>query len=242
MDALNAVARRHNLVVIEDAGVALGARYKGRPVGSLGSPTCFSFHGRKVITTGEGGMITTDDEAFAEKARLIRSHGASVSDFVRHQSGGTVLQTYEEMGYNYRMTDVQAAIGLAQMAKLPSIVARKQELAARYDALLAELPEITPPFVPTNTEHSYQAYVVRLTRACQVDRRELLCRMAARNVSCRHTLTCHTEPYFRDLCGPVRLPVTEEVVETTIALPLYAAMTEDDQDYVLDALRESLAM
>jgi perosamine synthetase len=240
MDPINKLARKHGLVVIEDAGVALGSVYQGKRVGSLGAPTCFSFHGRKIITMGEGGMLTTSDDAFAERARIVRSHGASVSDLVRHQAKGKVLQTYEELGYNFRMTDIQAAIGLEQMKKLPHIVEQRRRLARRYDKRLMEIPEVEPPHVPSYAEHSYQSYIIRLTPQCRLSRDELLHELASRGVSCRHTLSCHSEPYFRQICGEVHLPITDEIVRTAVCLPLFPTMTEEEQDYVVESLQEVL--
>jgi dTDP-4-amino-4,6-dideoxygalactose transaminase len=228
--------------VIEDAGVALGGVYKKKRVGSLGAPTCFSFHGRKIITTGEGGMVTTNDDVFADRARVIRSHGASVSDFVRHQAKGKLLQTYDNLGYNFRMTDIQAAIGLEQMKKLPFIVDQRQRLARRYNEQFVAMPEVAPPFVPAYAEHSYQSYVIRLTPQCRLSRDALLHALASLGVSARHTLSCHNEPYFRQLCGEVQLPITDEIVCRTICLPLYPTMTDEEQDYVVKSLRYVLTL
>lgn len=241
MEAIQAIAKKHGLAVVEDAGVALGSAYKGKRVGNLGSPSCFSFHGRKVVTTGEGGMITTNDPEFAARAALVRSHGASVSDFARHQAKGTLLQHYDELGYNLRMTDLQAAVGLVQMRRLPEIVRRRQALARRYNTLLAELPELEPPYVPPHCESNYQGYIVKLTPRCKLSRDEILKATGARGVSCRHNLTCHDQPYYQKLCGPTPLPVTEEITRRSLCLPLFPLMTEAEQDYVIAVLKEVLA-
>jgi dTDP-4-amino-4,6-dideoxygalactose transaminase len=187
-------------------------------------------------------MLTTNDEAFAERARVVRSHGASVSDLIRHQAKGKLIQTYEELGYNFRMTDIQAAIGLEQMKKLPHILEQRQRLAHRYDDLLAGMPELDAPYVPADAEHSYQSYIIRLTPQCRLSRDELLEELISRGVSCRHTLTCHNEPYFRQFCGEVDLPITDEIVRTTVCLPLYPTMTDEEQDYVVDALQSVLGL
>lgn len=237
IDPLREIARRHNLVIVEDAATALGGRYKGRPIGSLGAPTCFSFHPRKVITTGEGGMITTDDADLAERARIFRSHGASVSDLERHKARGVIYAAYPEAGYNYRMTDVQAAMGVEQMKKLPWILERKREIAHFYDAEIARIPGVEPPYVPDYAEHSYQSYLIRLPAS--VDRDALLKEMAARGISCRHGIApLHLEPYYRRLYGEIHLPVTEEVSRRTLFLPIYPQMTQEEAQYVVDNLRE----
>jgi perosamine synthetase len=148
-DALGAIAGKHGLKVVEDAATSLGATYRGKRLGALGSPTAFSFHPRKMITTGDGGMITTDDEELAERARPLRSAGASSSDLVRHQAKGVLVQQYFDYGYNYRMTDMQAAIGLVQMKKLPRMIEQRRAQALAYDAAFASMEEIEPPYVPT---------------------------------------------------------------------------------------------
>lgn len=242
MDPIREIAQKHNLVLVEDAATSLGAEYKGRQVGSLGAPTCFSFHPRKVITCGEGGMITTDDEAFAERARIVRSHGASVSDLVRHKARGIIYASYPEVGYNYRMTDIQASLGIEQMKKLPRILERRREIARFYDEKLAEMDEAESPYVPDYAIHSYQSYLIRLRSGCKIDRDDLLHRMSERGISCRHGIApLHLEPYYRELYGDMHLPVTEEVSRTTMFLPIYPAMTEAELQYIMDTLKDLLA-
>ena len=237
IDALQEIAQKHGLAIVEDAATALGGKYKGRMIGALGAPTCFSFHPRKVITTGEGGMITTDDADLAERARILRSHGASVSDLERHKARGVIYAAYPEAGYNYRMTDVQAAIGIEQMKKLPWILERKREIARFYDAELSRIPGIEVPYVPDYAGHSYQSYLIYLPAS--LDRDALLREMAARGISCRHGIApLHLEPYYRRLYGEIHLPVTEEVSRRTLFLPIYPQMTPEELHYVVDNLRE----
>jgi perosamine synthetase len=242
MDPIREVARRHGLAIVEDAATALGGEYRGKRVGGLGSPTAFSFHPRKIITTGEGGMLTTDDEALAERARTVRSHGASVSDLERHKARGTIYATYPEVGYNYRLTDIQAAVGVEQMKKLPWILARKQEIGRWYDERLVALEEIEAPFVPDYAVHSYQSYLITLKPRYKSDRDALLRQMAARGISCRHGIApMHWEPYYRQLYPGLSLPITEAVSRTTMFLPIYPSMTETELQYIVDTLKELLA-
>jgi perosamine synthetase len=244
MEPILEVAHRHGLAVVEDAATALGGEYKGKRIGGLGSPTAFSFHPRKIITTGEGGMITTDDEALAERARIVRSHGASVSDLERHKARGAIYAAYPEVGYNYRMTDIQAAVGVEQMKKLPWILARKQEIGRWYDEHLAAVEEVKVPFVPDYAVHSYQSYLITLKPhlSDRIDRDALLRQMAARGISCRHGIApMHWEPYYRQLYGALYLPITEEVSRTTMFLPIYPSMTETELKYVVDNLKDLLA-
>jgi perosamine synthetase len=242
MDPIQELARRHGLVIVEDGATALGGEYKGKRIGGLGSPTAFSFHPRKIITTGEGGMLTTNDEALAERARIVRSHGASVSDLERHKARGTIYAAYSEVGYNYRLTDIQAAVGVEQMRKLPWILARKQEIGRWYDEHLGELDEVEAPFVPDYAIHSYQSYLITLKPRYNIDRDALLRQMAARGISCRHGIApMHWEPYYRQIYPGLRLPVTEEVSRTTMFLPIYPSMSETELQYIMDQLKELLA-
>lgn len=237
LDPILAIAARHDLHVIEDAAPALGAIYRGRRVGSISPLTCFSFHPRKSITTGEGGMITTDDDALAARARVLRSHGASVSDLARHHASTVILEEYDELGYNYRMTDVQAAVGLEQLKKADWILGRRRDLGERYTRLLADIPGVTPPYSPAEASHTYQSYAVRLDPSVWSPRDVVMERMLAQGIATRRgVMAIHLEPYYRRRCGHIHLPVTEEATRQTMLLPLFATMTEGEQDMVVEAL------
>jgi dTDP-4-amino-4,6-dideoxygalactose transaminase len=241
MDTLIAIARQHNLKIIEDAATSLGATYKGKRLGSLGSPTVFSFHPRKMITTGEGGMIVTDDEELAEKARQLRSAGASISDLVRHKARGVLVQQYFDYGYNYRMTDLQAAIGLVQMKKLPTMIEQRRTQAKVYDAAFAPMDEIEPPYVPEYATHAYTSYLIRLRPSAPLARDELLKEMAKRGVSCRAGIQpLHLEPFYRERFKGWHLPHTEEAARTTMFLPIFPGMTEAEQQRVITTLQHTL--
>src|SRR5207247_10064388 len=174
IDAINAIAKKHGLDVVEDAAPAIGEDYKGRKVGSNAHQTVFSFHPRKVITTGEGGMITTDDDALADRARTLRAHGMSVSDLERHRSDRVIIEEYNELGFNYRMTDIQASIGLVQLRRLDELLRVRRERAKRYNDELSEIRGIEVPFVPPYAEHTYQSYCLRLTNDCRQGREALM--------------------------------------------------------------------
>ncbi len=162
VDRFKPLAARRGLLLLDDAATALGARYKGIPVGGHGVPTCYSFHPRKMITTGEGGMMVTDSETWAERARILRSTGASVSDLKRHQAKGAIFQQYFEYGYNYRMTDMQAAMGIVQLGKLRAMVEQRTAQARLYGELLQGVEEIAPPFVTVYSQPSFSSYCVRV--------------------------------------------------------------------------------
>jgi len=243
-DGLRAVADEHGLLLVDDAATALGARYRGRELGGIAPATCFSFHPRKMITTGEGGMLLTDNEDWADRARVLRSAGASISDLKRHEAKGALLQQYFDAGYNYRMTDVQAAIGLVQLGKLDEMLRLRREQAARYDALIAEhlAGVIEPPFTPEYAQPAYSSYCVRVCPDAPLGAAEIVRRMADRNVSCRHGIQpLHREPYFAGAMSDLDLPRTEEAARDTMFLPIFPGLTEDEQEQVVSALRHSLS-
>lgn len=243
LDPILEIAARHNLRVIEDAAPAIGATYRGHRVGSISPATCFSFHPRKSITCGEGGMFTTDDDDLAARARVLRSHGASISDLVRHQASTVTLEEYDELGYNYRMTDIQAAVGIEQLKKLDWILQRRRALGDRYARLLADLPGITPPYAPAGAPHTYQSYAVRLDPAVWPPRDEVMQYMLERGIATRRgVMAIHLEPYYQRRVGHVSLPVTEKATRQTMLLPLYATMSDEDQDAVVEALVASRAV
>jgi perosamine synthetase len=243
MDAIENFCQAHRLRLIEDAACALGAGYRDRKVGSRGKLVTFSFHPRKSITTGEGGVLVTDDDGLAARARLLRSHGASVTDVERHKAKGAIFESYTELGYNYRLSDVQAAIGLVQMKKLDFILQRRRELARRYDEKLKALGWIEPPFVPSWAVHSYQTYAALLRADAPLERDSLILRLAEKGVSSRRGIPpIHLEPYMAQrLSDPLSLPVTEDVSKRTLILPLYPQMTDQEQDQVVDAVKSAAA-
>jgi dTDP-4-amino-4,6-dideoxygalactose transaminase len=242
IDAFASLCDKHRLVLIEDAATALGATYRGRPLGGLGNPTCFSFHPRKMITTGEGGMIITEDEDMAARARVLRSHGASISDLARHEARGALIQQHFEAGLNYRMTDMQAAVGLVQLRRLPEIIAIRAHQAKRYNDEIEDMGELSTPHVPPHASHAFSSYCVRVSPDSPVDARTLVQRMADRGISCRHGIQpLHREQYFIDAGIDIHLPQTEAAARETLFLPIYPGMTEAQQDRVIESLRLSLA-
>jgi dTDP-4-amino-4,6-dideoxygalactose transaminase len=241
LDPILEIARQHGLCVVEDAAPALGATYKGRPIGSISPATCFSFHPRKSITTGEGGIITTNDKALADRARVIRSHGASVSDLARHHASTVTIEAYEELGYNYRMTDIQAAMGIEQLKKFDDILARRQVLAERYNALLADIPGVSAPYSPPEAPHTYQSYCVRLDPTQTAPREQIMTRMLELGIATRRgVMAIHEEPYYVQRFGKVSLPVTEAATRETLLLPLFASMSAEQQDRVIAGLRTAV--
>lgn len=241
IDAINDIAKRRGLDVIEDAAPAIGEGYKGRKVGSNAHATVFSFHPRKVITTGEGGMITTNDDAFADRARKLRAHGMSVSDLERHRSDRVIIEEYAELGFNYRMTDIQASIGLIQLGKLDELLRVRRAKADRYNRELADVKGIETPYTPPYAENTYQSYCLKLTKDCRLDREDLMTNLLHRGIATRRgVMASHLEKTYTDRNGRVSLPVTEELTRTTMLIPLFADMTEEQQSWVIESLREEL--
>jgi dTDP-4-amino-4,6-dideoxygalactose transaminase len=239
LPAIHALARRHRLTVVEDAAPSLGAAVGEARVGMLSDFTCFSFHPRKSITTGEGGLIATNDERAAERLRRLRSHAASTSDLARHQSATIDLEEYAELGFNYRMTDIQAAIGLVQLGRLESILAERRRLAERYTALLADDARVQTPYEPRGYRHTYQSYCVWLHT--RTPRAAIMAELAQQGIATRRgVMAIHREPVYQALTPGVSLPVTEQAAAETLLLPLYAGLTDAEQDTVVAALRRAL--
>ncbi len=238
------VARAHDLPVIEDAACAIGSMLSvdGGPLEQVGAPhgdiACFSFHPRKVITTGDGGMLTTRDPALDAKFRLLRQHGMSVNDRERHASAQVIFETYDEVGYNYRMTDIQAAVGIEQLKRLPGLIAERRRLAARYDAALAAIPGLGTPREPNWARTNWQTYAVRLPDGS--DQRGVLQSLLDNGISARRGIMCaHREKAYADLELRFVLPESEAAQDRTIALPLYPGMSDEDQDRVVAALKKA---
>ncbi|MEU6933136.1 aminotransferase class I/II-fold pyridoxal phosphate-dependent enzyme [Streptomyces sp. NPDC046374] len=239
--ALRAACAGWGLPLVEDAACAIGSTVDGVSVGRGALLAAWSFHPRKLLTTGEGGMVTTDDDAWAARLRRLREHGMNVSAAERHASGKPVLESYLETGFNYRMTDIQAAVGLAQLAKLDAMVARRRELAARYGELLRDVPGLEPVRDPAHGEGNFQSYWVLLAEDFPVGRDELLAVLAEAGVSARRGIMAgHLEPaYAGHPAGP--LPATERIARDSLILPLFHTLSEEQQDRVVAVLREAAA-
>jgi dTDP-4-amino-4,6-dideoxygalactose transaminase len=235
MDPFLELAERHGLVIVEDAACAIGASYKGRPIGSLGPLTCFSLHPRKVITTGEGGMIAVQDPAVAQRLRRLRAHGMSVSDLARHNANRIVDESYPECGFNYRMTDMQAALGLCQLDVLDEVLERRRRLADRYTRAIEQMPYLEPPSDPPYVTRTWQAYCVRVLPACPLPVPELRQRMLEDGIATKGgVMAIHLEPAYGQ--RNARLPRTEDATRDVLTLPLFPRLSDEEQDYVLERL------
>lgn len=233
IEGCRALAERHGLSVVEDAACAIGSGYHGYPIGSHGELVAFSFHPRKLVTTGDGGMVLTSSAEHAERLRLLRQHGMSVNDRVRNAAASVIREQYVEVAWNYRLTDIQAAMGIEQLRRLPGMVSRRQELAARYDAAFAGHELLRPPARPAGTSWNVQSYAVRL-EGWGADRRDAVMQeLLDRGIASRAgVMTAHREPAYAgpDGAPPVSLPVSEAASDGSLVLPLYTQMSEDDLD------------
>ncbi|MGQ9581652.1 MAG: DegT/DnrJ/EryC1/StrS family aminotransferase [Armatimonadota bacterium] len=247
------IARKHNLWVVEDAACAFGARYCGRHAGTFGEMGCFSFHPRKSITTGEGGMITTQREDFDQLARSLRDHGASRSDLARHEGKAEfLLAEYNHLGYNYRMTDIQGALGCAQMERAEWILAERARRARLYDEMLAEVEWLQTPVVPDGYVHGYQSYVCLFcpekptldnVERLHQRRNQLMRRLEEKGIATRQgTHAPVILGYYAEKYGlrPEQFPNAYMADRLSLALPLYVQMTKDEQTIVCENLRRAL--
>jgi perosamine synthetase len=240
MNEINEIARRRNLVVIEDAACAIGSVYQGKRIGAPHSwMACFSFHPRKILTTGEGGMITTEDDQVNDRLRRLRQHAMDVSDVARHQSKNVILERYDEVGYNFRMTDLQAAVGIVQLGRVEDFIKRRREFAARYTEALSKFDWMVPPSEPEGLRHNYQSYMVRLKTNAPISRDDLMQALLDRGISTRRgIMASHREkPYFSNRVDSL-LPETNSATDNCIILPLFHLMTEQDQNHVIDSIHE----
>ena len=241
LDAIRALTDPRGIVVVEDAACGAGSTYRGRPVGAGADVTAWSFHPRKIITTGEGGMLTTSRADWAERARRLREHSMSVSAATRHASVLAPSEEYVEVGYNYRMTDLQAAVGIVQLGRLPAIVARRREIAASYSKQIADIPGLRPVEDPAWGTCNFQSYWVEALPEYPLDREGVLAHLAAADISARRgIMAAHRQPaYAGNAHGP--LPVTEHLTDTTFILPVFHQLSESDQARVVDVLRTAAA-
>lgn len=243
MDEILALARRHGLLVIEDAAHAHGALYKGRKIGTLGDATVFSFYATKNMTTGEGGMVTTNDAALADRIRLLANHGMNHSAQHRYEAEGAWYYEVLAPGYKYNMTDIQAALGLHQLARLEGFIARRAEIAACYTKAFEDLGQIVTPAVRPEVRHPWHLYVVQVRPDARTDRDRFIAVLHKQGIGTSvHFIPIHYHPYYREGFGFRRgdYPVCEAVFEGLVSLPLYPSMTDAEVERVIAAVREAL--
>lgn len=236
MDAIHSIAHEYGLIVIEDGAHALGSVYKGKKVGSLSDMTTFSFHPVKPITTGEGGMIVTDNEEFYKKMALFRSHGITRDDSMMTRNDGPWFYQQFDLGYNYRITDIQCALGCSQMKKLDRFLARRKEIVARYNEAFADCDNIITPYQLSDTESGWHLYIVQVKNC---DRRQVFEAMREKGIGVNvHYIPVYMHPYYQEHgYENVHCANAEEIYSHIISLPLYPGLTSEQQDYVIDTLK-----
>jgi len=243
MDDLRAIAERHNLCVIEDAAHAFPAKYKERTVGTLSDFTCFSFYATKTLTTGEGGMICTENGPLADRCRMMSLHGISRDAWSRYTAEGTWHYDVIAPGFKYNLTDIAAALGLAQLHKANRMHERRVQIAGRYTAAFRELPELEPPpEAPADGQHAWHLYMLRLNLdRLSINRARFIEELKGLNIGTSvHFIPLHVHPYYRKTYGyePEDLPVAYREYQREISLPVYSKMTDDDVRDVIDAVTD----
>jgi dTDP-4-amino-4,6-dideoxygalactose transaminase len=236
IDAFLQLCRENQLHLIEDAACAVGSRYKNRPVGSHSDLVCFSFHPRKVITTGDGGMITTHRQDYYERLKKLRQHGMSVNDRARHESKDVVLESYDEIGYNYRLTDIQAAMGIKQLEKLSWIIEQRRKIAETYNRAFVSHPNLKIPFESLESFTNYQSYSLYVKEKASISRNTLMQKLLDKGIGTRRgIMSIHREIPYQSFFNK-SLPVTEDLSDRSILLPIYPEMPEDFCREIIDAI------
>ncbi|GGL85269.1 DegT/DnrJ/EryC1/StrS family aminotransferase [Glutamicibacter protophormiae] len=235
LEPLRRLCDERGLALVEDAACGAGSTYRGAPVGAGADVSAWSFHPRKLLTTGEGGMLTTNNEQWAQRARRLREHAMDVSAADRHGSTLAPQESYGEIGFNFRMTDMQAAVGLVQLSKLERMVERRRELAARYQQALAGVPGLRCVQDPEYGTSNYQSFWVEVGHPFPLDREQLLAKLAEDGISARRgIMASHLQPAYAGHSGyTIPLPVTERLTANTLILPLYHDLSEAEQDRVI---------
>lgn len=243
MDELIEIAKRHSLSIIEDGACATGTIYRGHPVGSIGDIGCFSFHPRKVITTGEGGMMTTNNPDLADKLRSLRNHGSTGLPAGMSHAQAYAMSTFNMLGFNLRLSDIQAAVGVAQMARVEALLAERRACARRYDDLLSNIEELALPDVPAWATHSYQSYVIRLKNGSKENRNAIMDHLTSKGIQTRPgTHAVHRLGYYADKyqIKPEAFPNACVAEDMTITLPIFPDMTEDQAKMIVAELKTAL--
>jgi perosamine synthetase len=241
IDVFRKLCDKYNLLLIEDAACAAGSSYKGNKIGSHSDLVCFSFHPRKVITTGDGGMITTNREDFYKRLRLLRQHAMSVNDRERHSASKIIFEEHVEVGYNYRMTDIQAAVGIRQLEKLDWIIEERRKVAKQYVDAFKDIQCIRLPLEDEGYFSNYQSYSIYLKPSCKISRNDLMQKLLDEGVSSRRgIMTSHREPAYAEQCQGINLPFSEDLCDRSILIPLFVPMSNEEIHKVISIFRKHL--
>lgn len=242
IDAFKLLCEQKGLKLIEDAACAAGSSYKGQKIGSHSELVCFSFHPRKVITTGDGGMITTNNEAYYKRLKMLRQHAMSVNDRDRHAANKIIFEDHLEVGYNYRMTDIQASVGIKQLEKLDNIITERRKIAERYSTAFSGLKGVVVQKEEAGYFTNFQSYTLLLTNEAKLTRNVFMEKMLDQGVATRRgIMTAHRESAYKEECKQVSLPATNFYSDNSVVIPLFYPMNEDDIIKVIETVKALLA-
>ena len=241
IDSFKNICKKYNLLLIEDAACAIGSAYKGKKIGTHSDLVCFSFHPRKIISTGDGGMITTNREDYFNRLKILRQHGMSVNDRLRHESKKILFEEYLELGYNYRMTDIQAAVGIKQLEKLSWIIKERRKIANYYFDALKDIDCIRLPIEKNGYYSNYQSFSIYLKKNCPVSRNELMQKMLDADISTRRgVMTAHREPAYSNYSDFCLLPLSEDLSDRSILIPLFIPESKKIINYIIKKISKIL--
>jgi perosamine synthetase len=238
IDSFKGLCRKYNLILIEDAACAIGSAYNGVKIGTHSDLVCFSFHPRKIITTGDGGMITTSNEILYNRLKRLRQHGMSVNDLVRHDSKEVIIESYLEPGYNYRMTDIQAAVGIKQLERLDWLIAQRRRIALKYIADLSDIESLKCPIERQGYLTNYQSFSLLLKASCKIPRNVLMQELLDAGIATRRgIMTAHREEAYKMKNKDFSLLRSEILSDSSVLLPIYAQMNDDEYDHIIKNLK-----
>jgi dTDP-4-amino-4,6-dideoxygalactose transaminase len=239
IDSFSELCKTKNLKLIEDAACAIGSEYQGKKIGSHSDLVCFSFHPRKIITTGDGGMISTSNQKYYERLKLLRQHGMSVNDRVRHKSDKLIFEDHLELGYNYRMTDIQASVGIEQLKKLDQIVLERRIIAKKYISSFKNVKGIRLPIERNGHKTNYQSFSIYLDHECKIKRNDLMRKLIEKGISTRRgIMTSHQETAYKH--RNENLPKSEDLRDNSIIIPLYVPMSKQEIKYIILSINDLL--
>jgi dTDP-4-amino-4,6-dideoxygalactose transaminase len=239
IDSFKSLCAEKKLMLIEDAACAVGSEYKGKKIGAHSDLVCFSFHPRKVISTGDGGMVTTSREVFATRMKLLRQHGMSVNDRVRHLSNKVIFEDHLEVGYNYRMTDIQASVGVKQLEKLDWIIGERRKIASTYIAAFKNVDCIRLPVELDGRTSNFQSFPIYLKSNCKISRNDLMQKLLDKGIATRRgVMTSHREKAYSEKL--ISLPISEDLSDRSIIIPLYIPMSDTEIKFIIDSILECL--
>ena len=237
IEAFQILCNKYNLKLIEDAACAIGSMYKGKKIGSHSELVCFSFHPRKIITTGDGGMITTSNIEYYERLKKLRQHSMSINDRVRHESKSILIEEYPEVGYNYRMTDIQAAVGIKQLEKVDWIIQERRKIADKYINGLKDLNHIRLPYESEGYFTNWQSFSMYILKNSPITRNDLMQKLLDKGVSTRRgIMLSHREKTYMNTSQNI-LPISEDLSDNSLILPLFVPMKEEEITYIIDSIK-----